>query len=143
MEGKLMKQSGSHSENSLIPRRKMVWILDDDLDHNAAWSGVLRASGYEVVAHDDVVEGMAWFGTHFNAVDLCLMDVMMPGLDGEECLATVRLMRRDLPVIVATAYASSEVIEGMRQKGISGVLRKPFMVSDCLDHLVRALYRDQ
>lgn len=118
---------------------KTIWILDDDEAVNSVWQRVLEAVGYRVVTHTDSVEGMAWYSTHEDDVDLLILDVMMPGLDGGDCLATIRLIRTDLPVIISTGYAESETVDQMVQKGVTGVLRKPFKAAECLSMVSRAL----
>jgi len=59
------------------------------------------------------------------AVDLVLMDIKMPELDGYEAHSRIRLFRTDLPVIAQTAYASAEDEKKIMDAGFRGYISKP------------------
>jgi CheY-like chemotaxis protein len=59
-------------------------------------------------------------------VDLVLMDIQMPGMDGYEASTLIKKMREDLPIIAQTAHA----IEGGREKGIE---------SGCDEYIVKPI----
>jgi len=60
--------------------------------------------------------------------DLVLLDVMMPGLNGPETLAALRLLpcMKGVPVVFMTAKAMPDEVEELLQYGATGVIVKPF-----------------
>jgi CheY-like chemotaxis protein/nitrogen-specific signal transduction histidine kinase len=74
-------------------------------------------------------------------IDLVLMDIKMPLMNGYEALAKIRVLRPDLPVIAQTAYSSIEEEEKIKFAGFVGYISKPlqreklfFMINDVLQH---------
>lgn len=59
-------------------------------------------------------------------VDLVIMDVKMPHLNGMEALRSIKKARRDVPVLMITGYESSDVAAQATRLGASDYLTKPF-----------------
>lgn len=72
--------------------------------------------------------------------DLVVLDVMMPGRSGIDVLREMRAAEatRDVPVVVMSAWQSSQDIDSALAAGANGFLPKPFRAED-LDATVRAL----
>lgn len=72
--------------------------------------------------------------------DLVVLDVMMPGRSGIDVLREMRAAEatRDVPVVVMSAWQSSEDIDSALAAGANGFLPKPFRAED-LDATVRAM----
>jgi DNA-binding NtrC family response regulator len=74
-----------------------------------------------------------------GGVDVVLLDIHMPGIDGIETLVRIKRLWPDLPVILFTAYGTSErVIEAMK-KGAYDYIEKPFDAEDIQLVITRAL----
>src|ERR1043166_2880476 len=69
-------------------------------------------------------------------VDLVLLDVLMPGIDGLEVLARVRSIRRDLKVVLVTAVDSARMAVQAMKLGAIDYLIKPFEIA-ALRNMVR------
>jgi CheY-like chemotaxis protein len=67
--------------------------------------------------------------------DALLVDYAMPGISGAEVARAARQHRPDLPVVLATGYASNAPLGGLP------TLRKPFRIDDLAEVLGRALAR--
>ena len=83
-------------------------------------------AGYEVVHADngpDAIEAWKSFKP-----DLCLFDVMLPGMDGPETLARIRGLAApvDVPAIFLTAKAQLHEQDAYLELGVLGVIIKPF-----------------
>ena len=61
-----------------------------------------------------------------NEIDLILMDIKMPVLDGLEATRRIKKFRTDLPIIAVTAYAKSDQEKAIKDSGCSHILAKPF-----------------
>lgn len=113
-----------------VPR---VLVVDDDPDVVAICSLVLESEGYEVAAALNGSEAVDKVTKSEGDIDVVLLDVMMPVIDGlTVCKMVKRDPRtRDLPVIIMSA---SEVL---REKSVDchadAVISKPFDIDSLLD----------
>jgi tubulin-specific chaperone A len=85
---------------------KTVLIVDDDMRNVFALASVLEAEGLSLVEARDGREGLERLDAH-PEIDLVLMDIMMPEMDGYEAMRAIREKEpfRNLPVIALTAKA--------------------------------------
>ncbi len=117
---------------------KRVLIVDDDIRNVFALASALEAHGLEVLYADNGREGIAKLEANED-IDLVLMDIMMPELDGD---ATTRMIREmpqfaDLPIISLTAKAMRGDRENSLAAGASDYVSKPVD----LDHLLNVMRR--
>jgi len=120
---------------------KKVLIVDDDVRNIFALTSVLESYGLDVLYAENGKDGIAVLDRHPD-VDVVLMDVMMPEMDGYE---TMRAIRRDpahkaLPIIAITAKALKDDREKCIQAGASDYLAKP-VEADKLLELIRLWVR--
>jgi CheY-like chemotaxis protein len=105
-----------HSAEEVFKDKKIV-IVDDDVRNVFALTSVLEAHGMEVLYAENGREGIELLG-RTEEVDLILMDIMMPELDGYETTRAIRAEEafKQLPLICLTAKA----MKGDREKAIAG-----------------------
>ena len=103
---------------------RRILVVDDVEQNLALLGGLVRGLGYEVETARDGLEALAKLAL---GVDLVLLDVMMPGLDGYEVARRVRADPRtaDLPIILVTVLDSREDRVKAIQAGASDFIAKP------------------
>jgi CheY-like chemotaxis protein len=103
-----------------------ILIADDDMRTVYALSALLRARGAEVVVADTGLAALNVLSEQPD-VDLVLMDIMMPEMDGFEAMRRLRKEARfhELPVIALTAKAMRVDREQCMQAGATDYLAKP------------------
>jgi DNA-binding response OmpR family regulator len=108
------------------PGRKLVLVADDDPDILDLVTFRLDRAGYEVVQARDGQEALDT--ALARAPDLCVLDVMMPRLDGYEVTRRLREAEstRSVPVILLTARAQESDVERGFGAGATDYMRKPF-----------------
>ncbi len=130
-----------HSADDVFHGRKIL-IVDDDVRNVFALTSVLEASGMDVVYAENGRDGIETLRQH-PEIDLVLMDIMMPELDGYQ---TIRAIRSDdrfeqLPIISLTAKA----MKGDREKsiavGASDYITKPVDTDQLLSLMRVWLYK--
>jgi CheY-like chemotaxis protein len=119
-----------------------VLIVDDDVRNVFALTSVLESYGMEVLYAEngrDALEVLASDGV----VDLVLMDIMMPELDGYETTRAIRKEQRfaELPIIALTAKAMKGDREKSIEAGASDYVTKPVDTDQLLSLLRVWLYR--
>uniref|UniRef100_A0A6U5W8X1 Guanylate cyclase n=1 Tax=Guillardia theta TaxID=55529 RepID=A0A6U5W8X1_GUITH len=81
-----------------------ILSVDDDQVNQMVIENILRPSGYEVKVCMDVPEALAELGNRDYLPDLCLVDVMMPSMDGYEVVRKLRTLYPDtLPIVMVSA----------------------------------------
>ncbi|MDP6688787.1 MAG: sigma 54-interacting transcriptional regulator, partial [Alphaproteobacteria bacterium] len=103
-----------------------VLIVDDDPTQRRLLETVVSRQGYDLEiakGGEDAVTFMQ--SDQGNGIDLILLDLVMPDLDGFEVLWQVKPSRADLPVIVLTAQSGIDVIVKVMQAGAVDFIPKP------------------
>jgi PAS domain S-box-containing protein len=106
-----------------------VLLVDDEETVRAVGKSMLEELGFEVVSAADGREALAQFRKHSEQIQLVLMDLTMPHLDGEQTFRELRRIVPDVKVIMTSGYNEQEVTQKFVGKGLSGFLQKPFRVS--------------
>nr|MBF0220621.1 response regulator [Desulfobulbaceae bacterium] len=121
---------------------KRVLIVDDDMRNAYALSKILDERGMSVhIAHDG--QHALSLMAELEAVDLVLMDIMMPVMDGYETMQKIREQEafRSLPIIALTAKAMAEDKSKCMEAGASDYLTKPIEEGRLLSMMRVWLYR--
>ncbi len=115
-------------QKQILPRLegKNVLIVDDDIRNVYALSSILEQYGMEIIFAENGVEGLELLAVH-PEIELILMDIMMPEMDGYEAIGRIRANPKyvDLPVIALTAKAMKEDREKCMKVGASDYIVKP------------------
>ncbi len=102
----------------------LVLIVDDEQDIRDASERILSRIGYRVQKASRGDEALDLLNK--NSIDIVLLDLKMPGMDGMEVLTRIRERSTEIQVIVITGYATVETaIEAMKQ-GAYDFIPKPF-----------------
>jgi len=114
-----------------------ILIIEDDNSVASALQDLLRAEGFEVEMKTDSAAGLAaaLSGTH----DVVVTDLQMPGVSGLEIIEQLQAAKPHLPVILITAFHTTEVAIRAIKLGAYDYLLKPIDPSEFLSILKRAL----
>jgi DNA-binding NtrC family response regulator len=101
-----------------------ILVADDDPDIVFSLSERLRWLGHDVITAGDGKAALAAVESH--ALDLAIIDVSMPQLNGIEALKRIRKRWPSLPVVVVTAYGTIRLAVEAMKEGAVDFLTKPF-----------------
>ncbi|MBK7628723.1 MAG: response regulator [Bacteroidales bacterium] len=108
---------------SEFPTRKVILIADDDYASLLLIKAILSKSNFEVLLASDGSEALKTVkSTH---VDIVLMDLGMPGMDGYEATKLIKEFNKNIIVIAQTAYAYDSDKSKAFQAGCDAMLIKP------------------
>ena len=105
------------------PRECNILVVEDDPDINRLLCRVLEGAGYPCRPAFSGSEAVLW-AEQYN-YDLVLLDLMLPGLTGEEFIAQMR-RRKTMPIIVLSAKAGLEDRVNVLRLGADDFIPKPF-----------------
>ncbi len=115
---------------------KKILIAEDDHSNYYFLFEALKDTGVVILWAQDGEETLELFREHQD-LDLVLMDIQIPLINGYECTKVIKKERPDLPVVAQTAYAMSGEREISREAGCDDYLSKPIKVSELLETLAR------
>jgi CheY-like chemotaxis protein len=130
-----------HTADAVFTDKKIL-IVDDDVRNVYALTSALEGRGMEVLFAENGRDGIDRLHEH-PGIDLVLMDIMMPEMDGYETMRAIRLEERfkRLPIIALTAKAMKGDREQSIAAGASDYITKPVDVDQLLSLMRVWLYR--
>ncbi|MDQ4091137.1 MAG: ATP-binding protein, partial [Actinomycetota bacterium] len=133
-------RSGPGKATDLAGRK--VLLVDDDVRNLYALTSALEDSGLEVVCADSASLGIELLSST-PGLELVLMDIMMPDMDGLQAIHRIREMDGfdDLPIVALTAKAMRGDREESLAAGASDYVTKPVDLDQLLDTLRVWLHR--
>ena len=104
----------------------MILVADDDPDFVRTVGNILEAAGYKVLVARNGREAVTRIEK--NSVDLLILDLRLPILNGLEVYLELKKLGHALPTIIVTAYADEEFtqLDALHNFEVTGVLKKPF-----------------
>ncbi len=129
--------AGCSAEAAPIVCRRIL-LVDDDADVRSITADMLENSGHQVVQASSGAAALDVLNRAESPVELVLADLAMPGINGVELAAIVRLTWPALPVLLMTGYADTSLTS---PDADHEVLRKPFLAAELAASLQRAIVR--
>lgn len=122
------------------PEPKMARVLVVDDDPLIRWSleQALSSEGYDVTALDSAEKALA--EVESSDVDLAIVDVVLPGMDGLELIGRMRSVCPGIKTIVMTGERSREIEARALEHGAVAYVEKPFSVRELIG-LVKTVLR--
>lgn len=114
---------------------KQALLVEDDANERELLAGYLRLSGYEVRQASNGADALSLL--HQHPVDLVVMDMQMPRMNGLETLQEIRKAPhlKDLEVIVVSGAERRELQAVSQQCGVKQVYQKPLNPADLVRYL--------
>ncbi|MBF9017917.1 MULTISPECIES: response regulator [unclassified Oceanispirochaeta] len=130
-----------HSSESVLENRKIL-LVDDDMRNVFALTSILEEKQVNIVVARDGAEAVEKVNSE-PGIDLVLMDIMMPNMDGYEAMRQIRknIQFRKLPIIALTAKAMKGDRNKCIEAGASDYLAKPVETDKLLSMLRVWLYK--
>lgn len=107
-----------------------ILIIDDEQMILGVGKSMLNRLGYRAIAGLGGQEGIRLFQEYSDAIDLVLLDLIMPGTDGSEVFDAIRAINQDMPVILSSGYSLNQQANRLMEMGCNGFLQKPFKMRE-------------
>ncbi|MBU4407196.1 MAG: sigma-54 dependent transcriptional regulator [Proteobacteria bacterium] len=102
---------------------KTILIIDDEASIRESLSGILEDEGFLALSAEDGQQGLSLLED--ERVDLVLLDIWMPGLDGLEVLKRIKETQAELPVIMISGHGTIETAVQATKMGAYDFIEKP------------------
>lgn len=115
---------------------RRILVIDDEDNMRWVLKRALEKAGYEVFTASQGEDGLKEFAR--NQIDLVLLDLKMPGMDGLSVLRQLRQRSAQIPILLMTAYATVATAVEALKIGASDYVRKPFDLEALLTQISQA-----
>ena len=117
---------------------KTILIVEDEECVRNINASVLSLLVDRVIESVDGIDGLIKFNEN-NNIDLIIVDINMPKLDGFSMCEQIRIVNKDIPIIITSGYSESEYAEKIEKCKIAKYLVKPVNNYDLIDAIKEAL----
>jgi CheY-like chemotaxis protein len=106
--------------------RVTVLLVDDEEMIREAAAAALESLGLTVITAGNGFEALDVLHHRGGEVDVVLMDLTMPHMDGREAFQEIRRILPQLPVILSSGYSEQESLQDFMGRGLTAFLQKPY-----------------
>lgn len=106
---------------------KTILIVEDEKDLLDSYKELIESAGYSCMTAGDGYQGLDILSSQLGNINLLILDLMMPGVDGLEVLKAMKSNKEkygDIPVVILTNMTSDTVIKEAFDLGASSYLVK-------------------
>lgn len=115
----------NHPHHDLPHRQGTILVVDDEPQVREVISRLLARRGYTVITAKDGRDALLRFGDS-SEINLVILDMVMPGMGGRECLARLRKANPAVPVVIVTGYSADGSPQELLGEGAMAIVEKPF-----------------
>lgn len=109
-----------------------VLVIDDEIDIRDTVTMTLRKCGYTVITAGDGLEGVQLYIKFSGMIDLVILDMVLPGIDGKSTFERLQEIDPQVKVVVVSGYSVDGRIQSVLDQGARSFLQKPFRGADLL-----------
>lgn len=112
-----------------VERRALALVAEDEETLRRTTKRILNRMGFEVVTAADGIEAIDRFRDCADELRVVILDLAMPRMDGWATLDSIRAMRPDIPIILASGYDEAHALQGRPADPSLLFLHKPYTLS--------------
>ena len=116
-----------------------VLLAEDESIVRSTAVHILEDLGYSVIIAENGKDAVHLYTINREKIDLVILDMIMPGYNGEECFYKIREIDPSMPVVVCSGFAHEQDINRMTKDGLNGFLLKPYRRFELAKMLYRVL----
>ena len=118
-----------------------VLVVDDEALVRSTAAAMVEELGYRVLTAEGGSEAVQRVAEAQPPIDLVLLDLIMPGMDGRATFTELRKLDPDLPIVLSSGWGYDNIQQEFPAAGLSGLVRKPFQLAELSRVLKSALER--
>jgi len=103
-----------------------IMVVDDEAIVRSYSKTLFEMHGHEVATFAGAEEAINFYRQHFEQVDLVLLDMIMPRMDGQQLFAFLKRINPEIKAILSTGYAVDSKVQEILSDGILDCIQKPF-----------------
>jgi CheY-like chemotaxis protein len=117
------------------PYKGTVLVVDDEYNIRSMMKEIMEMSGLRVFTAGNGRDGVNIFERNKKEIDLIVMDMVMPVMDGRAAFNEIRKLDPKQKIFIISGYSQREDLQDMLDSGAVGFLRKPFQVKEIVERI--------
>jgi PAS domain S-box-containing protein len=130
-------------KEELINGSETILLVDDEAIVLNVAKAMLEKLGYHVLLSKNGNQAVDMVTNKGDVIDLVILDLTMPGMDGGKTFDHIREIQPDMPVILSSGYALGEHAASILSRGCNGFIQKPFNLADFSHKIKQVLAKDK
>ena len=114
------------SHDKIISGKGKILLVDDEELIRITGTHVLEEMGYEVLLAEDGLEAIKMYKKFYSVIDIVIMDMIMPKMNGKEAFYELKKINKNCKVIISSGFTKNESLEDLQKNGLVGFIHKPF-----------------
>jgi PAS domain S-box-containing protein len=127
-------------ENAAIPqgRGELVLVVDDESSMREVTKATLETYNYKVLTASNGIEAIALYAREHQAIELVIMDIMMPEMDGKTAIRTLKQINPEVNIVAVSGLITSQEIVKELDSDVRAFMSKPYTNEELLEivHLI-------
>jgi CheY-like chemotaxis protein len=116
-------------------RGETILVVDDEANIVEVTSRMLNRANYKVITASNGMDALEVYEKHGKEMSLVLLDLLMPGMSGKQCLEALRKVDPKVRVLIASGALNSEIEADLKEIGARGLIAKPFDTPQLLEKI--------
>jgi two-component system cell cycle sensor histidine kinase/response regulator CckA len=125
----------------IVHSTETILLIDDEETILAVGKEMLEALGYKVFAAQGGEEAIALYGERKSAIDIVVLDMVMPSMSGGETYDRLKAINPAICVILSSGYSMNEQAGRILERGANSFIQKPFNLKDLSQKIREVLDR--
>ncbi len=122
-------------------QKELILVIDHDERSRTLAEVLLTMDDYRVIQCGNGFRALDIYRQAGGAIDLVIIEVLMPQIGGEEIFDEIRCMRPDAAVVVCGGFSEPAKVSEMLMKGLNGFIPKPYKQEKLLQQIEAVLSR--
>lgn len=118
---------------------ELILVVDDESTIRDVTRQSLEAYNYQVITAEDGIDAIACYAQNQGEIQVVLMDMMMPTMDGVTAIRTLHKMNHEVKIIAISGLMASNKVTAALEMGIKAFLNKPYTAKELLTTLDNVL----
>lgn len=112
------------------PGSGTILVVDDEELMRELGVDMLTSLGYTIKTADNGAAAIELYRKHWRQIDIVILDMIMPKMDGTEAYRAIKTINPDVKVLLASGYSINGEAQSLLAEGVQGFIQKPF---DCAE----------
>jgi CheY-like chemotaxis protein len=124
-------------------RTGTILVAEDEPAMRELIGDILESGGFSVIAVEDGVAALSVYAEKRDQIDLVILDMNMPGMNGREVLRSLKGIDNNVLVLLSTGYGWNGQAPEISGEGAAGFLAKPYQVGELLGKVEETLRKSR
>jgi CheY-like chemotaxis protein len=132
---KQLEETKNNNSGQIRLGTETILVAEDEDIMRELLVEMLDSGGYQVISVENGQEALKVYRERFDQIDLVILDMAMPELNGKEAFKRFKEINPEVKVLLSSSYNQDGNTQEILRDGVLGFLQKPYGVNDILDKI--------